>query len=83
MVMNWQSSDSASMHACCSLLARFYGILKEKAAQEDELARLRGDAPAKSSGVAPTKPEIAVRKAPQPAIAVPKTQPDVAVRKAQ
>lgn len=44
------------------LLARFYQILKHKAEVEDALARLRGDAPAKSSGPAPTKPEPVVRK---------------------
>lgn len=71
------------IRACCSLLARFYGILKEKARQEDELARLKGDAPARSTGVAPTKPDIAVRKAAQPTVAGGKTQPDIVARKAQ
>ncbi len=57
--------------ALCSLLARFYQILKHKAKIEDTLDRLRGDAPAKSSGPAPTIPDSVVRK------------PDPVVRKSQ
>lgn len=53
------------------LLARFYQILKQKAQIEDNLDRLRGDSPAKSSGPAPTKPDPVVRK------------PDPVVRKSQ
>ena len=39
-----------------SLLARFYTILKQKARVEDELATMKGSAPAKTGRDAPTKP---------------------------
>ena len=48
------------MHMC-SLLARFYSILKQKAKMEDELEAARGSAPAKTGVAAPTKPAPAVR----------------------
>ena len=44
------------------MLARFYTILKSKARMEDELAALKGDAAARTSGVAPTKPDLAAPK---------------------
>ena len=44
----------------CSLLARFYTILKQKAKVEDELEAARGTAPAKTGVAAPTKPAPAV-----------------------
>ena len=72
--MRRSRTDSAPPLPFRSLLARFYGILKEKAAQEDELARLKGDAPSRSAGPAPTKPDIAVRSA-GPA------KPDMGVRR--
>lgn len=46
--------------SACSLLARFYTILKQKARMEDELMTLKGSAPAKTGRDAPTKPGPAI-----------------------
>lgn len=48
----------------CSLLARFYTILKQKARVEDELATLKGNTPARMGVDAPTKPGPAVPAVP-------------------